>query len=52
MIDRIFTLPNKFVADIVPKKEMKQSAEEDKPPVNTIERKRKVVRKPPVIVYK
>lgn len=45
-------IPNKFVRDVTAIKEIKQSVKEDKPPVNTIEKKKKAVSKPIVIVYK
>lgn len=44
-------IPNKFVRDIT-MKEIKETVKEEKPPVNTIEKKKKAVRKPIVIVYK
>ncbi len=52
MLDKRQLVPNKFIMDIMPKREIKEIAPEDKPRVNTIERKKKEVRKPTVIVYK
>jgi hypothetical protein len=53
MLDKIQLVPNKFISDIMPKREIKEIDDKsDRPPVNTIEKKKKEVRKATVIVYK